>query len=353
MAKTHLGRGAQMNTKNPFDKFHCEPIIELETYQKQTKQNIKTEFIKVFPKTIINKNNSPDIPYNYSMNPYQGCEHGCVYCYARNTHPYWGYSAGIDFESKILVKTNAIKLLRKTLERKSWITAPIMLSGNTDCYQPAERIYKITRGLLKLLLEKRHPVSIITKNNLILRDIDILKSLASHGLVHVVISLTSLNPQTCSNMEPRASTGSNRLKLIKALSEAKIPVHVLLAPIIPMINSHEVYELTKQVGLAGAISASPIMVRLNGDLKEIFEDWLQKIYPDRANKVLRYIAELHEGNLGESRFGHRMKGSGNLRNSILDQHKLASAKYFDPNIKMPEFNLDLHPVYKNGQLKLF
>jgi len=275
MAKTNPGRGAQINPKNPFDKLHREPYIELETCHNKSNHHIKTEFIKVFPKTILNKNNSPDIPYNYSMNPYQGCEHGCVYCYARNTHPYWGYSAGIDFESKILVKTNAVKLLRKALEHKNWIASPIMLSGNTDCYQPAERKYKITRGLLQLLLEKRHPVSIITKNNLVLRDLDILKSLASYGLLHVNISLTSLDAGTSAQLEPRASTGKNRLKLVKALSDALIPVHVLIAPVIPMINSHEIYEITKQVGLAGAISASPIMVRLNGDVGEIFKDWIQ------------------------------------------------------------------------------
>ena len=353
MAKSNPGRGAQLNPKNPYHQFHCEPIIEIETFQQEKNEHIKTEYIKVFPKTIVNKNSSPDIPYDYSLNPYQGCEHGCIYCYARNTHPYWDYSAGLDFETKILVKTNAVILLRKALEHKNWKASPIMLSGNTDCYQPAERKFKITRSILKLLWEKRHPVSIITKSNLIIRDIDILKLMASERLVHVVVSLTTLDNKTASNMEPRASTGRKRLKLIEQLSASNIPVHVLIAPIIPMINSHEVYEITKQAALAGAISASPIMVRLNGDLGEIFEDWIQKTYEDRANKVLRYIKELHGGKLSENKFGHRMKGGGNFKDSIIDQFKLAKSKYFKETTKMPDFNLDLFSTHKNGQLKLF
>jgi DNA repair photolyase len=232
------GRGAQFNTNNRFLK---QRYVQehIEVIDEPLLVNTKTQIFYETPKKIVNKVESPDIPMMYSMNPYQGCEHGCIYCYARNTHEYWGFSAGMDFEQKIIVKKNAPELLRKELMHKNWKPAPIMLSGNTDCYQPLERKLGITRRMLEVLLEFRHPVGVITKNNIILRDIDLLKQLAEKRLVHVMVSITSLKDDLRLLLEPRTVTAKNRLRVIETLSKEGIPVGVMTAPIIPGLNSDE------------------------------------------------------------------------------------------------------------------
>ena len=286
------GRGAQINPNNRFDNYvRDEQPVDWAEWQEEIPQ-IKTQIIEVHPKTILNKVTSSDIPSDYSMNPYQGCEHGCIYCYARNTHEYWGYSAGLDFEQKILVKKNAAKLLAHKLKSKRWKAAPIMLSGNTDCYQPVEKELGITREILEVLWRYRHPVSMITKNSLILRDLDILKQLASKQLVQVAISVTTLNEPLRQFLEPRTATAKNRLKTIKTLAENGIPVFAMLSPIIPGLNDHEIFDLVKATAEAGAFSCGYTMVRLNGQVATIFEDWIQKTYPDRAEKVLPRIQPL-------------------------------------------------------------
>ena len=288
----------------------------------------------------------------YSMNMYQGCEHGCIYCYARNSHEYWGYSAGLDFERRILVKNDAPKLLEAFLKKKSWKAHPIVMSGNTDCYQPAEKQFQITRQCLEVFLKYKHPVGIITKNALILRDLDLLKALAKENLIGVNISITSLSETTRRVLEPRTTTIKKRLETVKVLSENGIPVNVMLAPIIPSINSHEILPLAKTVAEYGALSIAHTIVRLNGAIGEIFTDWIKKTMPDRADKVLHQIEDCHGGTLNESRYGKRMRGEGKIAEQINTMVRLAKSKYFKGK-QMPKLNCDLHEQYKDGQMRLF
>src|ERR1019366_7099638 len=305
------GRGAQVNPHNRFEKTrkvqeHIEGLDEAEGLEG------KTKFIDIHPKTIVNKVTSPDIGLAYSMNPYQGCEHGCTYCYARPTHEYWGYSAGIDFEKTILVKKKAAELLEQTFQKKNWEPKPIMLSGNTDCFQPCESKYEITRELLKVFLKYRHPVSIITKNALITRDLDILSELAKLNLVNVSLSVTTLNEDLRRALEPRTATAKRKLETIESLTANNIPVNVMMAPIIPGLNDHEIFSIVKEVSKRGALSAYYTVVRLQGPNQQIFTDWVIKNFPDRALKVLNQISEIHGEQLGDSRFGTRKKAKVTL-----------------------------------------
>jgi DNA repair photolyase len=258
----------------------------------------------------------------YSLNPYQGCEHGCTYCYARNAHEYWGFSAGLDFERKIIVKKDAPELFKKFLQRKAWKGEVISLSGNTDCYQPAERKFRITRQLLEIALAYRQPIGMITKNALILRDIDILQEMARLNLVMAYVSINSLNEQLRSKMEPRTTTAKQRLKIVEDLSKAGVPMGVMVAPLVPGLSDHEIPAVLKRVAEAGAISAGYTIVRLNGAIGAIFEDWLRKNYPDRFDKVWHMIQSCHGGNVNDSRFGQRMSGEGNIAQLIKDSFKL-------------------------------
>ncbi|SHJ63838.1 DNA repair photolyase [Maribacter aquivivus] len=349
------GRGAQKNTNNKFSAYSYETrddFLEFCRVEGEIADRNKTQYIPVFPKTIVNKVTSPDVGMSYSMNMYQGCEHGCIYCYARNAHEFWGYSAGLDFERKIMVKHDAPKLLEAKLRSKSWKPSTIVLSGNTDCYQPAEQEFQITRKCLEIFLKYRHPVGIITKNALILRDLDILKELNEYGLVGVNISVTSLSEETRRILEPRTTTIKKRLEAIQVLSEHGIPVNAMLAPIIPGINSHEILSLAKAVSEHGALSMAFTVVRLNGSIGEIFTDWIRKTLPDKAEKVLHQIQECHGGRLNDSRFGLRSRGDGIIATQIHDMVRLAKRKYFEGKT-FPKLNTTLHESYKDGQLKLF
>lgn len=352
---TIKGRGAQLNTPNRFFELSHETrddFLEYCAKEGEDADKNKTLYLDVFPKTIVNKVKSPDVGMMYSMNAYQGCEHGCIYCYARNTHEFWGYSAGLDFERRILVKKDAPKLLEERLKKKSWEAYPIVMSGNTDCYQPAENKFGITRKCLEVFLKYKHPVGIITKNALILRDLDLLKELAKDNLIGVNVSITSLSEETRRILEPRTATIKKRLETVKILSQNGIPVNVMIAPIIPSINSHEILPLAKTVSDLGALSIGHTIVRLNGAIGEIFTDWIHKTMPDRANKVLHQIESCHGGTLNDSRFGERMRGEGEIAKQINDLIKLARLKYFKDKA-MPKLNMELHEQYKEGQLKLF
>ena len=350
------GRGAQTNPHNHFLKNELEidvdDILEEEEKLEILHQKKSTNYIFVSPKSIINWVKSPDIPGLYSMNPYQGCEHGCTYCYARNTHEYWGYSAGKDFEQNILIKKDAPKLLRECFEKPDWCASPIMLSGNTDCYQPAERKFEITRELLKVCLEFRHPVSIITKNELIARDIDLLEQLAAQHLVSITMSLTTLNENLKRVMEPRTSSAKNVLKTIKILSEKNIPVNINVAPIIPSINDHEIFDIAKTVANAGASSIHYIVVRLNDRVEVIFKDWLMKNFPDRFEKCIHQIENIHGGAVSDKRSFVRMRGEGNWAAIINKQFKLAEQKYFQGK-SFPKLNCDAFVNSSRRQTKLF
>jgi len=344
------GRGAQINTANPFDKLTKAKHHDL-TFSAATDE-VKTEYLETHPKSIINKVESPDIGMEYSMNPYQGCEHGCVYCYARNTHPYWGYSAGIDFESKILIKREAPALLSKKLSSPKWIAAPIMLSGNTDCYQPIEAKLKITRSMLEVLERYNYPVGIITKSALILRDIDIIKRMAEKKLVSVAISINTLTETLRRQLEPRTATIPRRLQVIEELSKEGIYVTAMLAPMIPGLNDHEIMGLMEAVVKAGAQNANYITVRLNGDVGPIFTDWLKKKYPDRADKIINRIMDTHGGQVSDSRMGVRMKGEGKYAEIMSAQFHLAKRRFM-PEVKPFVYDLSLYEKARKLQTSLF
>ena len=349
------GRGAQQNSRNKFQEFYSEMRDDFLEYcwkEGELADKNKTEYLPIFPKTIVNKVTSPDVGMSYSMNPYQGCEHGCIYCYARNTHEFWGYSAGLDFERKILIKKNAPQLLEEKLKSKQWKAETIVLSGNTDCYQPAENKFEITRACLEIFLKYKHPVGIITKNTLILRDLDLLRELAKDRLIGVNISVTTLSEKTRRLLEPRTATIAKRLETIKILSENNIPVNAMLAPIIPGINSHELLQLARAVSEKGALSFAFTVVRLNGAIGILFTDWIQRTMPDKAKKVLNQIESCHGGTLNDNRFGIRNKGEGVLAKQIQDLSKIAKQKYFKGRA-FPKLNKELYEMYKRRQWKLF
>ncbi|MFD0863016.1 PA0069 family radical SAM protein [Sungkyunkwania multivorans] len=349
------GRGAQSKVHNRFFEHQHEVLDDFLEYclkeGEQADKN-KTLYIDVFPKTIVNKVTSPDVGMMYSMNPYQGCEHGCIYCYARNSHEYWGYGPGLDFERRILVKKDAPKLLEAKLKHKSWKAQTIVMSGNTDCYQPAEKKFEITRKCLEVFLKYKHPVGIITKNALIQRDLDILRALGKDNLIAVNISITSLSEKTRRILEPRTATIKRRLQTVKMLSENGIPVNAMLAPIIPGINSHEILSLAKAVSERGASSCAFTVVRLNGSIGKIFSEWIKATMPDRAEKVLNQIAACHGGSLNDSRFGLRNRGEGKIAEQIHQLMALAQKKFFSDKGRT-SLNTSLHEVYKGGQMKLF
>lgn len=345
------GRGAQINPANPYLKNqlvteHIEGLDEPLLPGSQTEYRIEQ------PRKIINPVESPDLGLTYSMNPYQGCEHGCIYCYARNSHQYWGYGAGEDFERKIIIKENAPEVLARQLENPRWKVGPIFLAGNTDCYQPIEQKKKLTRRLLEVLLQYRHPVSIITKNALILRDQDLLEDLNKLDLVHVSISLTTLDEKLRQKLEPRTATAEKRLEVIHRLAKAGIPVNVMLAPIIPGLNDHEIPEMMKRAAWKGASSAAYTLVRLNGAIGGIFTDWIQKAYPDRAEKVLSQIADCHGGQLNDSVFGRRMTGEGKFAEAIANLFKISKHKYLAGKSMKP-YNLTHFCSRAGRQLSMF
>jgi len=346
------GRGAQINPPNKFHDHHYEDAGQIWHDDDEIRRLKHTEYIETHPKTILNKVPSPDLGFEYSMNPYQGCEHGCIYCYARNTHTYWGYSAGIEFEQKILVKKDAPRLLEEKIKSKNWKPYPIMFSGNTDCYQPAEKKYKITRQMLEVLWKYRHPVSIITKSSLILRDLDILEQMAQHRLLKVAISITSLEESLRLRLEPRAASGKKRLDVVRQLSQKSIPTVVMMAPIIPSLNDMEIPAIAQASAEAGARGLSYTMVRLNGDIGEIFRDWLKKNYPDRYDRVLHQIEHCHGGQINDSRYGTRMRGEGQIADIIAQQIRLVRLKYFKDR-EVPDYNTELYEQRKNPQMRLF
>jgi DNA repair photolyase len=321
------GRGSLINPPNRFESLNRGSQAIYDFGDEDEVVSVKTKIIESKAKSIINKVESDDVGLGYSMNPYQGCEHGCVYCYARNTHPYWGYSSGLDFETTIIAKINAADLLDKKLSSKRWKREPIMLSGNTDCYQPIEKDLQLTRSILLVFLKHKHPVSIVTKNALILRDLDILMELNKYKLVNISISINTLDDDTRRLLEPRASSIPKRLDLVKKLTAVGLPVTVLAAPIIPGITDNDIIPLVKKVAELGVRSLHHIVVRLNGDLKEIFEEWLTRNYNDKKEKVLHKIQSLHNGSFGSSVPSLRMKGDGPIAEIIGQQFKLAKKLY--------------------------
>lgn len=344
------GRGAQHKPDNRFlkqsisweEKDGIDEFVHLDTP--------KTEIFYESPKEVVNKVKSPDVGMEYSLNPYQGCEHGCIYCYARTTHEFWGFNSGLDFESKIVVKKNAAAQLERTILKKSWKVKPIVLSGNTDCYQPLEKKLRITRSLLKVFADYRHPVGIITKNVGFLDDLDLLEDLARDNLVRVILSITSLDEKLRSKLEPRTATAARKLEAIEKLTEKGIPVSVMTAPIIPGLNHHEIPEIIKAATERGATNAGYTVVRLNGTIAEVFQKWLKTHFPDRYDKVWNQITHLHDGNVNDSNFGRRMRGAGQEADIIKQLFDMAIKKYMNGGEKVV---LNTKAFRRGGNYKLF
>jgi DNA repair photolyase len=344
------GRGSQIYTANPFARYS---IVQehIEGLDEPMIQEVHTQVYIDHPKKIVNKVESPDVGMGYSVNPYQGCEHGCIYCYARNSHQYWGFSAGLDFESKIIVKQNAAQLLEETFDNKKWVPSVISLSGNTDCYQPLEKKFRLTRSLLEVCLKYRNPVGIITKNQLILRDLDLLKELAAHQLVTVFVTITSLDESIRQKLEPRTATYKNRLKTVETLTQNGIPCGIMVAPIIPGLTSYGISKVIEAAGKAGAYTAGYTIVRLNGSISELFTDWVYKNYPDAAGKILKQIEECHGGNLNDSNYGRRMQGEGKIAEQIRQLFMMSRKKHMS-GVPFYEPNLNAFRRPEKGQLSL-
>jgi DNA repair photolyase len=315
------GRGTASNPHNRFAPNRS--VAEDDGWYQEVPMTQGTEVRSETAKTIITRNTSPDIPFDRSINPYRGCEHGCIYCYARPSHAYWDMSPGLDFETKLIAKTNAAAVLEQQLSKPGYRCAPITLGSNTDPYQPIEREYKITRATLEVLLRYRHPVTIITKGSLILRDLDLLAELAKQRLVSVFISLTTLDDELKRILEPRAAAPKARLRAIRVMREAGVPVGVLCAPMIPMINDSELESLLSEAKAAGALSASYVMLRLPLEVAPLFEEWLQAHYPQRAAHVMSLIRQVRGGEVYDSRFGVRMRGEGPFADLLAQRYSKA------------------------------
>ncbi len=321
------GRGAGFNPPNRFEKLHVEPFHDEWAEEEDFVRKVPTTFFLDNTKSILAKNDSPDLGFTYSINPYRGCEHGCIYCYARPTHEYLGFSAGVDFESKILVKLDAPQLLERIFLKKSWVPQVIAFSGNTDCYQPIERKLQLTRKCLEVFLKFRNPVSIITKNFLITRDLDILCEMASLNLVLVIVSVTSLDHDLIRVMEPRTSTPQKRLEAIEQLAEAGIHVGVNAAPIIPGLTDEKIPNILREASARGAKFAGWTMVRLPGAVKPLFLDWLQREFPLKAKKILNRLQDVRGGKLSDNRFGTRFTGEGEIASTIQQIFDASCKKY--------------------------
>jgi DNA repair photolyase len=301
------GRGAASNPPNRFESLSLERDVDWNPEEDPAPQ---TQFLRDLSQSVITYNNSPDLPFSASLNPYRGCEHGCAYCYARPTHEYLGFSAGLDFETRIMVKEDAPELLRRELASRRWKPQTLALSGVTDCYQPVERRLQLTRRCLQVLAEFRNPVGIVTKNHLVTRDLDVLRELAAHGAAAVSISITSLDREFARALEPRASSPAHRLAAVEALAGAGIPVGVLVAPVIPGLNDHEIPSIVAAAARAGAGWAATIVLRLPLTVAPVFEQWLEEHAPEKKEKVLNRIRAIRGGRLNDPRFGVRMKGEG-------------------------------------------
>jgi DNA repair photolyase len=318
---SHRGRGTVESPPNRFERLTIESddgaweeIAKVDPDFEP--RRLRTEFLRDDSKSLITANDSPDIGFTHSLNPYRGCEHGCAYCYARPYHEYLGYNAGIDFETRLLVKERAPELLEAELAKKSWVPTSLACSGVTDCYQPIERKLEITRRCLAVLADFRQPVGLITKNALVTRDLDHLRALAQHGAVNVVLSLTTLDAKLASVLEPRASRPDARLAAIRTLSDAGIPVGISLAPIIPGLNDHEIPALMEAAAAHGATFASGTVLRLPLAVKDVFSAWLDRFEPGKKALILGRVADLRGGKLNDPNFGSRMTGTGPLAEQI-------------------------------------
>ena len=346
------GRGARSNRVSRFDR---ESRIDFDDGWETlgTLDAFKTTVHQETAKSIISTNDSPDLSFDQSINPYRGCEHGCIYCYARPTHCYLGHSAGLDFETKLYAKVNAADLLERALQAPNYQPKVIALGAVTDPYQPVERTYAITRSLLEVLDRAGHPVGIVTKSAGVVRDIDILSNMAARGLVKVAISVTTLDPKLARSMEPRAATPPKRLEAIVRLSAAGIPVTVMVAPVIPALNDSEIEAILEASHAAGAREAGYVLLRLPLELKELFREWLETDFPERAKRVINILRSMHGGRDYVAAFGHRQRGSGPYAEQIGTRFRLAMQRLgMERRGLRLRTDLFQRPVPKGAQMQL-
>lgn len=350
-----MRHGSQLNPANRFERLHVAPDDDhLEADAAPAAPSRLIEYIDDASESIVSENHSPDIPFRFSLNPYRGCAHGCAYCYARNSHEYLGLNAGLDFETKIIVKRDAARLFRRFLARRGWSAEPVTLSGVTDCYQPVERQFLLTRRCLEVALDYFQPVSIVTKNALVLRDVDVLQALAARGLVHVFLSITTLDAELARVMEPRTSTPAARLRAIETLEAATIPTGVMVAPVIPGLNDSHIAAVLEAAGAAGARASSYILLRLPLSVRPVFLEWLARTQPLKAGKVTDLIEKTRGGKLNISAWKERMVGSGVYAQQIAQTFRVLASRY---GVDQPLPALDRSqfrpPPERSGQQWLF
>lgn len=350
-------RGSELNPPNRFNLPQAEldpEHLEFDEDFWAEQQDPKTEFIFDTSKSIISENDSPDVPFRYSINPYRGCEHGCAYCYARPTHEYLGLNAGVDFETKIFVKQHAADLLREFLSRPAWKPELIVMSGVTDCYQPAERKFKLTRACLEVAHEFRQPIGIITKNALLVRDLDVLTALNEKRLVGVNLSITTLDHDLARTLEPRTSTPAAKLQAIRKLTDAGLSVRVMVAPVIPGLNDSHIPAVLEAARDAGAVAANYILVRLPLTVLPVFQEWLERTHPSHRERIEHLIQSTREGKLNSSNFGDRMRGKGALAQQIEQTFKIFKRKLgYKDEPRDLDYTQFAVPLPKKGQLRLF
>ena len=352
--KAYSGRGALSNPAGRFERSSLEEVHD-GWYVEEQPGTIATTVEPDRARGIITTNNSPDIPFERSINPYRGCEHGCVYCFARPSHAYMGLSAGIDFETKLFYKADAGKVLEEELARPGYVCKPITIGANTDPYQPIERKLLVTRAVLEVLARTRHPVSIISKSAMVLRDLDILTDMARDGLVSVAISITTLNAETKRSLEPRTAAPLARLRAVRELNAAGVPTGVMVAPVIPAITDHEMEAILAAAAEAGARWAGYVLLRLPHEIKDLFRDWLTEHFPDRAAHVMSLIQDMRGGRDNDPRFGTRMRGTGPIAELLRSRFKLA-CKRLELNSGSREMPGNTHlfrpPVVAGSQFQL-
>lgn len=349
--------GSSIDPPNRFEKVRLESDLEQLEWDQEHWNDLDRrpiEYLNDDSKSIISENNSPDIPFRYSINPYRGCLHGCSYCYARNSHEYLGFNAGLDFETKIVVKHDAAKLFREFLADDAWQPEEVVFSGVTDCYQPAERQFRLTRQCLEVALECRLPVGIVTKNALVVRDLDLLKQMASLRLVRVNLSVTTLDAELARSMEPRTSIPAARLRAVQMLAQAGVPVRVIVAPIIPGLNDAEIPAILAAAKQAGALAASYTLLRLPLTVEPVFREWLRRTQPLKVDKIEGLIRETRGGKLNKSEWGKRMAGTGPIAEQVGNLFQVFAKKYsLDGRLPAQDFSHFQPPRPRSGQLRLF
>jgi DNA repair photolyase len=347
------GRGATINPEGRFERLRREPVDDGWGSAAVAPAPLRTQVRPDASRTIIARNDSPDVPFDRSINPYRGCEHGCVYCYARPSHAYLGLSPGLDFETKLFAKHDAAVLLRRELARPGYACAPITLGGNTDAYQPVEKRLRITRRVLEVLAEHRHPAVVVTKSALVLRDLDLIKDMAAQGLARVAVSITTLDPGLARKLEPRAPAPHRRLTALRELSAAGVPTTVMVAPVVPGLTDHEIEQILAAASAAGAERAGYVLLRLPYEVEELMTAWLETHYPGRAARVLALVRQCRGGRLNDSTFGRRMVGQGAFADLIRRRFELACRRYGfvrgGPGLRTDLFR---PPAPERGQLPL-